>query len=115
MQQHSNHGAVWRIDKFAVPAAARDEFLDRVAATHAVLRQQPGFVRDELLEQVSGPGEFNIVTIALWQTQAHIDAAREAVTAMHRQTGFDPKATLARLGIRADIANYRTLQPGTDG
>ena len=60
---------IFRVDKFVVPRSARDEFLSRVKVTHEVLRRQPGFVRDNLLEQFSGPGEFNIVTIAEWESQ----------------------------------------------
>lgn len=56
---------IYRVDKFSVPQAAKDEFLKRVRDTHHVLRRQPGFIRDMLLEQVAGPGQFNIVTIAL--------------------------------------------------
>ena len=110
MTGNSDH--VWRVDKFVVPAAARDEFLARVDATHAILRRQPGFIGDNLLEQSSGPGEFNIVTIAHWQSQAHIEAAREAVVAEHRRIGFEPQGMLQRLGIRADLANYRELEGG---
>jgi len=55
---------IFRVDKFVVPEASRGEFLSRIRDTHALLRQQPGFVRDAILEQASGPGRFNIVTIA---------------------------------------------------
>ena len=100
---------IYRVDKFAVPRAAREEFLQRVRETHQVLRQQPGFIRDTLLEQAAGPGRFNIVTIAQWQSQEAIDAARAAVAKAHAKSGFNPAETLARLGIDADIANYRPL------
>ena len=48
----------WDMDG-VVPHAAREEFLSRVRDTHRVLRRQPGFIRDALLEQVAGPGRFN--------------------------------------------------------
>jgi hypothetical protein len=41
---------IFRVDKFVVPANAREEFLGKVRATHAVLKTQPGFVRDAILE-----------------------------------------------------------------
>ncbi len=50
----TNEQPFYRIDRFVVPDAARAEFIGRVRMTHAVLRQQPGFVRDALLEH---PGE----------------------------------------------------------
>jgi len=34
--------SIYRLDKFVVPTAARDEFLDRVRRTHTFLKEQPG-------------------------------------------------------------------------
>ncbi|MGP9800601.1 antibiotic biosynthesis monooxygenase family protein [Rheinheimera sp. NSM] len=100
---------IYRVDKFIVPADARNEFLARILDTHQILRRQPGFVQDSVLEQTSGPGQYNIVTIAQWQSQAAIDAAKIAVQAEHAQSGFNPQQTMARLGVQADIANYAKL------
>ena len=50
-----NSQPVFRIDKFKVPAGARDEFLERVRTTHQLLRTLPGMVRDEVFEQAGGP------------------------------------------------------------
>ncbi len=80
---------IYRVDKFVVPQAAREEFLKRVYETHEILRRQPGFIRDALLEQISGPGRFNIVTIAEWESQAAIDAARGAIESARAATGFN--------------------------
>lgn len=98
-----------RIDKFVVPQTARAEFLQKVRATHEILRRQPGFIRDALLEQVSGPGRFNIVTVAEWESQAAIDAARAVVMKAHAESRFSPQEMMARLGIEADIADYKPL------
>lgn len=100
---------IYRVDKFVVPQAAREEFLERVNATHQILRRQPGFIRDAILEQVAGPGKFNIVTIAEWESQSAIDAAREVVSKAHAESGSNPQETMARLGIEADIANYMPI------
>jgi len=105
----SEQTTIYRVDKFVVPEAAREEFLRRVHETHQVLRRQPGFVRDSLLEQVSGPGRFNIVTVAEWESQAAIDTARTEVMNAHAKSGFNAQETIARLGIEADIANYRPI------
>ena len=83
--------SVYRVDKFVVPAAAREEFLRRVEETHQLLRRQPGFIRDAILEQVSGPGRFNIVTIAEWESQEAIEAARTVGSKAHVERGFDPQ------------------------
>ena len=105
----SEKTSIYRVDKFVVPKAAREEFLKRVHDTHHVLRRQPGFIRDALLEQIGGPGRFNIVTVAEWESQEAIDAARAAVAKSHAEIGFNPQETMARLGIEADIANYKPI------
>jgi hypothetical protein len=102
-------GHLFRVDKFVVPASGRAEFLGRVAETHAVLRAQDGFVRDVILEQQSGPGEFNFVTLVEWSDAGVLDHVSAEVARMHARAGFNPMETIARLGIRADIANYRSL------
>lgn len=102
-------GRVYRTDKFVVPALARDEFLEKVRMTHALLRTQPGFVQDLLLEQTGGPGEFNLVTMVEWEGPEFVDGARAAVMAMHREDGFDPQELMTWLGIRADMGSYRRL------
>lgn len=109
IDSQSVNTSIYRVDKFVVPLAAREEFLSRVRATHHVLRRQPGFVRDLLLEQVAGPGRFNLVTIAEWDSQQAIDAARAVVAKAHSEAGFNPQETMARLGIEADIANYQAI------
>lgn len=101
---------VYRVDKFVVPSGAREEFLDRVRRTHAFLKAQPGFVQDFVLEQFSGPGEFNIVTTVEWASQEAFDGASAVVSARYREMNFNPQETLARLGIKADLANYIRLE-----
>jgi len=100
---------IYRVDKFAVPIGAREEFVDRARRTHALLKEQPGFLQDFVLEQSSGPGEFNFVTIVEWASQEAVENARAAILALHREMNFNPQEMLARFGIKADVANYKRL------
>jgi heme-degrading monooxygenase HmoA len=110
-QRHSSDrpGRVYRVDKFVVPSRAREEFLSRVRDTHKVLRAQPGFLRDLLLEETAGPDHFNVVTIVEWDGPDSVKRAKAAVTAMHKERGFNPRETMERLGIRADIGTYKRV------
>ena len=101
---------IFRADKFVVTGHAREEFLTRVHATREVLRTQAGFVREAILEQTSGPGEFNFVTIVEWRNSDAIEGARRAVAALHQKMNFDAQAMINRLEIRADIANYKRVE-----
>ncbi|RWP46773.1 antibiotic biosynthesis monooxygenase [Mesorhizobium sp.] len=109
INQAVNGSSVFRVDKFVVPANAREEILAKVRMTHELLRQQQGFVQDFLLEQFSGPGEFNLVTIVEWQSQAAVDKVVPIVKAAHERIAFNPKETIARLGVKVDIANYQRI------
>ncbi|UFP97060.1 antibiotic biosynthesis monooxygenase family protein [Gloeobacter morelensis] len=100
---------IYRVDKFVVPDAARDEFLAQVRNTHELLKAQPGFIQDFVLEQSAGPGEFNFVTIVEWESAEAIERARAAVVAMHERMRLNPQEMLARLGIKADLANYKRI------
>ena len=111
LNQQFADAAVFRVDKFVVPVEAREEILTKVRMTHELLRQQQGFVQDFLLEQFSGPGEFNLVTIVEWESQAAVDRVVPIVKAAHERIAFNPQETIARLGVRADIANYQRI-PG---
>jgi len=100
---------VYRVDKFVVPVAGRDEFLKAVLHTHELLRTQRGFLHDLLLEQESGPDSLKIVTLAAWEDDDAVAAAGAAVKADRAGSGFDPKALMDRLGVTADLGNYREV------
>ena len=106
---HSFENYIYRVDKFVVPAAARREFLDRVRQTHDILRRQIGFIRDLILEQSAGPGEFNFVTLVEWQNAAVLADVRAAVAAFHKEIAFDPQELFTRVGIKADVGNYARI------
>ncbi|MFO0698200.1 MAG: hypothetical protein U0236_03140 [Nitrospira sp.] len=97
---------IYRVDKFKVPTEARGEFLERVQMTHAILRTLPGFVEDLVLEQTSGPGVFNFVTVAIWASTADVEHAKGVMTAKHAESGVNAKELVSRLRIEADQANY---------
>jgi heme-degrading monooxygenase HmoA len=101
---------IYRVDKFSVPPQAREEFLEKVRATHGLLRSQAGFVEDAILEQASGPGEFNFVTIVEWENAEAMEPARRAVAALHEQMNLDPREMFTRLGIRADLGNFKRVE-----
>jgi heme-degrading monooxygenase HmoA len=100
---------IYRVDKFVVPNQAREEFLTQVRNTHELLKAQPGFIQDFLLEQPADPGEFNVITLVEWQDTKAVENARAAVMTMHKSTGFNPQEMFVRLGIKADIGNYKSI------
>src|ERR1700730_15896812 len=100
---------IYRVDKFIVPSGAREEVIEKARRTHGLLQTAPGFLQAFVLEQSSGPGEFNFVTIVEWASQDAVENARAAILALHREMNFNPQEMLARFGIKADVANYKRL------
>lgn len=97
---------MYRIDKFVVPEQAREQFWTNVRRTHSVLRDQPGFLDDILLEKHSGSGRFNVVTVVRWSSADDLAAARTAVEHAHQRAGFRPAEFFEQAGIEADLGNY---------
>jgi hypothetical protein len=107
--QMDKSGRVYRLDRFVVPAAARDELLMRVYQTHEILRQQAGFVQDFLLERPGEDGATLIVTMVEWDSHATVDRVVPIVQAAHEKIGFSPKETIARLGVTAELGIYSPI------
>lgn len=96
----------YRLDKFIVPEAAREEFLPRMQAAQEFLRKLPGFVQSFSMEQNPGTGVRHYVTLAEWTDAAAVDVARAAIQDWHKSSEFNREEMYARLGIQAERANY---------
>ncbi len=106
-QSSGRESRIYRVDRFTVPDGGRDEFLERVRQTHEILRAQPGFLQDLVLEQPAAPGSFHLVTMVAWEGAAAIDRAKAVVAEQQKAAGFSPPELLARLGIQAELGSYR--------
>jgi heme-degrading monooxygenase HmoA len=100
---------IYRVDKFVVHEGARKEFLERARATQRILRAQPGFIRDVILEQSAGPGRFNFVTSVEWESESAVEAAKAVVAQFYAKSGTNPQEIITRLGIEADIGYYKPV------
>jgi heme-degrading monooxygenase HmoA len=96
----------FRIDAFTVPQASRDEFVAAMRRNLAFIETLPGFISHVVFEKTNGPTDFNIVTIAAWESQQAIAAAGDKVRAYYQGIGFDMPATLARLEVVASLGYY---------
>lgn len=106
MHARLSNKSVFHIDKFAVPTSAKQEFLRKVFEMQELLGNMGGCLQNDVLEQLSGPGEFNIVAIVEWASAEALENARAAVIALHEKTKFNTQEFLSRLGIKADVSKY---------
>jgi heme-degrading monooxygenase HmoA len=98
--------SLFRVDKFAVPAASLSAFLARVHNVDRHLARQPGCRQHLVLTQTEGPGEFNVVTIVEWASAEAMAHAKATMQAHYASEGFDPPAFMKRLGVRGDLSVY---------
>ncbi|MDB5536794.1 MAG: antibiotic biosynthesis monooxygenase protein [Devosia sp.] len=101
-----HYGSIYRIDKFSVPDAARQQFLNQLNETKDFLDGQAGCRQNLVLEVQSGSDRFNFVTIVEWDNVEAFQNAKAAMQEERRASGFNPQEFIARLGIEADMANY---------
>ena len=106
----SHPDARYRIDTFSVPASARAEFDAAARRNFEFIRAQPGFLGHWVLEKTAGPGRFDVVTVAAWESQEAIDRAAVAVRAYYQRIGFDPPAFMAARGIAGEIGTFRAAR-----
>lgn len=96
--------AVFRIDRFAVPADAMPAFLDQLQRIDRLLATLPGCVQHRVLTQAEG--EFNVLTLVEWESEAAMAAARGVVQRRYAEDGFDPPTFMRWLGVRPDFGLF---------
>lgn len=100
---------IYRVDKFKVPEAAQSQFQTRAIEAQDFLRRQPGLVESRLLRESGGPGVFNFVSIAVWESAEAVAAARDAMVAYQKSIHFNPDEFRAKMNIEADVAAYEEV------
>lgn len=104
--------AVYFVDKFRVPKPALDLFLSQTNDNRKFIRNLPGFIKDQVfITPVSEDDTVSVMTIAAWENQAMLDAAKAAVRQEYQRTGFDPAAFCKQWGISMERAQYKHM-PG---
>ena len=90
--------AVFLIDTFTVPAAARAEFDAAAKRNRDFIHTLPGFRGDVVFACEQG-GAFDVATIAAWESPEAFARAKEEVAAYYHRIGFDMPAAIARWGV----------------
>ena len=103
---HADSQQVFFIDKILVPAAAKQEFTERMNLNRAFIKQLAGFVKDEVYERRDEQGNFIYITVATWENEEALKKAKDAVQAEYKREGFNPAAFFERLKIVMDRGIY---------
>jgi predicted ester cyclase/heme-degrading monooxygenase HmoA len=108
-QMAANKSQVIFIDKFVIPAAAKEEFMKRTAYNRGFIRSLPGFVSDNAYEGTDAAGNVLITTTAVWASEEALTQAKEAVQAEYKRIGFNPAEFAKQLGITLDRGIYKPI------
>ncbi len=97
------------IDRFTVPANAKQEFFERMKYNRDFIKTMPGFIEDNAYEAVEDNGNLTIVTVAVWENNDAVNKAKEAVQAEYNRTGFNMPEFLKRLNISIERGVYNKI------
>ena len=106
--KRTNGDQVSFIDKFFVPKTSVEEFTERMNYNRNFIKQQPGLVKSERYDQHDENNNLIIMTIAVWQTQDHLNKAKSAMQAEFKRIGFDPQEFYKRLNIKMERGIYNS-------
>lgn len=94
------------IDTFTVPEESKEAFMARARQMQAFIRRLPGFVEGYIYELRAGESRLNVVTMAVWESEAAIESAKRAVAAENQRQGVDPLQVTRSLGVELTRAVY---------
>jgi heme-degrading monooxygenase HmoA len=97
------------IDKFFVPAAAKQAFYERMAINRKFIKTLPGFISDAAYERTDDDGNLVCITIAVWANAEALNKAKEAVLAEYKKQGFNPAEMFKQLNIVIDRGVYNEI------
>lgn len=97
------------IDRFVVPKAAVDEFLRHVHYSARMVKARPGFVEGYVFRHTAGEASVNVVTTAVWSSEAAMEEAKKAIAAEFASKGFNPPQIMKRLGVQIERGIYQRV------
>jgi heme-degrading monooxygenase HmoA len=98
------------IDKFFVPAKAKQEFLNRMNINRSFIKTLNGFTEDAAYERTDEDGNLICITIAVWENEDVLKKAKEAVREEYKKQGFNMPEMLERLHITIDRGLYTKME-----
>ena len=94
------------VDQFVVPEAVVDEFLRHAHFSANLVKTRSGFVDGYVFKRASGDGRVNVITTAVWASQAAMDDAKKSIAEEFAKIGFNPPEIMKRLGVQIERGIY---------
>jgi multidrug efflux pump subunit AcrA (membrane-fusion protein) len=94
------------IDAFVVPEGSRAAFLTQAQKAQAVVKTMAGYVEGAIYEETGTDSPYNVITVAVWESEAAFEQAKIEVPRIYEQQGINPKAALDELDVQLIRATY---------
>jgi len=94
------------IDTFTVPEESKSAFLAETRKIQSFLKTLPGFIEGYVYEKTAGDNSINIVTTAVWKTEAAMNNAKKAAAAEFQKLNFNPQKIMQDLRVVAGRGVY---------
>jgi len=95
------------IDTFIVPEESKTVLLQETRKIQRFLKTLRGFVEGFVYEKTAGDSRVNIVTTAVWESDAAMENAKKTAAAQFQKLGFNPQQLMRDLNVEAGRAVYR--------
>lgn len=108
LDPHRHPGRRFRLDSFSIPDEARPAFEAAMQRNLTFIRTLPGFCGHVAFKKRAGDSPFNLVTLAVWESQEALERAGAEVRAHYARIGFDLAGMLQRWGVKLVRADFET-------
>jgi heme-degrading monooxygenase HmoA len=95
------------IDQFIVPDDSKSELIDKARWSAGFLKTLPGYVDGFIYEKLGGDSTCNILTTAVWESEAAFENAKIAAAEEFQKVGFNPQEIMMNLKVKFERAVYR--------
>ncbi len=95
------------IDLFIVPMESEKVFREESDMVRRIIKSVPGLVEGFFYERTSGDGEYNFITMAVWESEETFSNAGKAVWTEFQKIGFNPQQAHDRLRVNRIQSVYK--------
>lgn len=99
--------AVYLVDRFTIPPAAMEAFQQRLKYNRDLIKQMPGFIKDDIMTRKTDNGMVELLTVAVWKDQTSLGNAKKLVQAEYDKINFNPAEFTKSLNILMERDIYQ--------
>jgi predicted ester cyclase len=108
-KRQDSHDQVQFIDKFFVPAPAKEQFLERMKINRDLIKTLSGFIEDKAYIHTDDNDNLICITIALWKDMEAVRKAKDIVQEAYKKQGFNLQAFLSSSNITMERALFKSF------